>query len=40
MLAGNYLGLSRVLDTLQVDTEVEFVGWGSKICKQICSAPR
>lgn len=27
MLAGTYLGLSRLLDALDVDTEVEFVGW-------------
>lgn len=27
MLAGTYLGLSRLLNALDVDTEVEFVGW-------------
>ena len=28
MLAGNYLGLARLLSALDVDTEVDFVGWG------------
>lgn len=27
MLAGTYLGLSRLLGALDVDTEVDFVGW-------------
>ncbi|WP_435176509.1 carboxymuconolactone decarboxylase family protein [Halorussus sp. AFM4] len=27
MLAGTYLGLARVLDALDVETEVDFVGW-------------
>ena len=27
MLAGNYLGLSRLIDATDVETEVKFVGW-------------